>query len=189
MKSIAKVYFKLRGLRAVIRSKLMLNFYRIFFLENIDIYKITLGKGSVFDFGSDNFKIDINELKLRDYCAVRMRGKGHLKIGKGVFFNSFSSINCMDSIKIGDNSIFGENVKIYDHNHGFRDKSQLIHKQGYTTGKIVIGNNCWIGSNVTILKGVTIGDNSVVGSGCTIFKDIPDNVVVVSEVFLQKKSY
>ena len=43
---------------------------------------------------------------------------------------------------------------------------------------VSIGKHCWIGSSVTILKGVTIGDNVVVGAGCVVVKDIPDNVIV-----------
>jgi galactoside O-acetyltransferase len=35
----------------------------------------------------------------------------------------------------------------------------------------------WIGSNVSILPGVTIGDNSVIGAGSVVRSDIPANVV------------
>ena len=43
----------------------------------------------------------------------------------------------------------------------------------------MIGDNCWIGADVTILPGVTIGDNSVIGAGSVVTKDIPSNVVAV----------
>ena len=42
---------------------------------------------------------------------------------------------------------------------------------------ITIGNNVWIGANVTILPGVTIGDNVTIGAGSTVTKDIPNNVL------------
>lgn len=41
-----------------------------------------------------------------------------------------------------------------------------------------IGNNVWIGGNVTILPGVTIGDNVTIGAGAVVTKDIPADVVV-----------
>ena len=44
---------------------------------------------------------------------------------------------------------------------------------------ITIGNNVWIGANVTILPGVTIGDNTVIGAGSVVNKDIPSDVVAV----------
>ena len=43
---------------------------------------------------------------------------------------------------------------------------------------IVLGKNVWIGSNATILQGVTIGDNAVVGAGAVVTKDVPANTVV-----------
>ena len=44
---------------------------------------------------------------------------------------------------------------------------------------IKIGNNVWIGANVTILPGVTIGDNTVIGAGSVVNRDIPSGVVAV----------
>ena len=41
-----------------------------------------------------------------------------------------------------------------------------------------IGNDVWIGGNVTILPGVTIGNNVVVAAGAVVTKDIPDNTLV-----------
>lgn len=109
---------------------------------------------------------------------IRIRGNAKLTIGNNVFFNNDCSLNCMGEIEIGDDCIFGENIKIYDHNHKFRDKKILIRKQGYKVKKVRIGNNCWFGSNVIILPGVTIGDNVVIGAGCTIYNDIPDNSII-----------
>ena len=43
---------------------------------------------------------------------------------------------------------------------------------------IRIGNDVWIGGNVTILPGVTIGNNVVVAAGAVVTKDIPDNTLV-----------
>ena len=40
-----------------------------------------------------------------------------------------------------------------------------------------VGNNVWIGGNVTVLPGVSIGDDSVIGAGSVVTKDIPENVI------------
>ena len=100
-------------------------------------------------------------------------------LGERVFINSYASINCMELIKIGPDCIFGEGVRLYDHNHG-SDGERLFREQEFTTGKIVVHKNCWIGSNVIVLKGVTIGANSVVGAGCVLHKDVPPNSVIVN---------
>ena len=43
---------------------------------------------------------------------------------------------------------------------------------------IIIGENCWIGTNVRICKGVTIGDNSVIAACSVVTKDVPANCIV-----------
>lgn len=115
---------------------------------------------------------------------VTIDNDGNLKIGNDCFFNNGCSINCLGNIVIGENCIFGESVKLYDHNHKFSNKDINIKDQGYKVGKISIGNNCWIGSNVIILKDVTIGDNVVIGANSLIYKSIPSNSVVKSRTEL-----
>ncbi|MEJ2750776.1 MAG: DapH/DapD/GlmU-related protein, partial [Anaerolineae bacterium] len=44
---------------------------------------------------------------------------------------------------------------------------------------IVIGEGVWIGSNVTILPGVTIGDRAVIGAGAVVNRDIPPRTIAV----------
>lgn len=106
-----------------------------------------------------------------------MADGGTIMIGDHVFFNHNCSITSMESVTIGDNCIFGENVKIYDHNHRF-SRQCLIKDQGFSKGSITIGKNCWLASNVTILKGAKIGDNVVIGAGCTIDGEVPSNSLV-----------
>lgn len=103
---------------------------------------------------------------------------GKINIGKKCFFNNGCSLNCKDEITIGDHCLFGENVKMYDHNHIYNDFSKPIARQGFTMAPIRIGNNCWIGSNVTILKGVEIGDNTIIGANCLIYRSIPAASIV-----------
>ena len=44
---------------------------------------------------------------------------------------------------------------------------------------VSIGENCWFGSNVTVLGGVSIGSGCVVGAGSVVTKDMPGNSVIV----------
>lgn len=44
-------------------------------------------------------------------------------------------------------------------------------------GKIVIGDNCFIGARSTILPGITIGDNSIIGAGSLVTKSIPSGEI------------
>lgn len=114
----------------------------------------------------------------RKSLSITIGKKGIIKIGKNCFFNNYCSVNALQEINIGDGTLFGENVKLYDHNHRFRNTDVPIKAQGYKTAPIRIGSHCWIGSNVVILKGVTIGNNCVIGAGSVITQNIPSNSVV-----------
>lgn len=112
---------------------------------------------------------------------VVIEHNGGVKIGNNCFFNNYCTLASRAGITIGDGTLFGENVKVYDHNHCYKDINVPIKNQGYTSAPVTIGKHCWISSNVVILKGVTIGDNCVIGAGCVIYKDVPDNSVVVNQ--------
>lgn len=116
-------------------------------------------------------------VQFRKRFNLAIENEGKVVIGDNTFFNNDCSINAMNEIEIGNNCLFGENVKIYDHNHVFKYKNVLIKNQGFKVGAIHIGNNCWLCSNVIILKDVQIGDNSVVGAGKLVKKNIEDNEV------------
>ena len=108
----------------------------------------------------------------------------HVSSGKvilhdGVFINNSCSFNCMERIEIGAGTMMGEGVRFYDHDHICT--AEKIEKWQWTTAPIRVGRDCWIGSNVTILKGVTIGDNTIIGAACLIRKDIPANSVVYQD--------
>lgn len=97
----------------------------------------------------------------------------NITIGKNVFLNTGCSFQDRGGIRIGDGSQIGMNVAIATLNHGLPLKTR-----GTTYAQpVVIGENAWIGSNATILPGVTIGDNSVVAAGAVVTKDIPPDSV------------
>lgn len=118
------------------------------------------------------------KLNFRKRFNLNVSNGAKLIIGNNVFFNNDCSINCKSLIMIGNNCIFGENIKIYDHNHIFNKVKVPIYKQGYKYKDVRIGNNCWIGSNVVILPGTCIGDNCVIGAGCIISSSIESNMLV-----------
>ena len=104
---------------------------------------------------------------------------GKLILHDGVFINNSCSFNCMERIEIGSGTMMGEGVRFYDHDHVYT--AEKIEKWQWTTAPIRVGRDCWIGSNVTILKGVTIGDNTIIGVGCLIRNDVPANSVVYND--------
>lgn len=112
---------------------------------------------------------------------ITIENNGKLRIGNNCFFNHNCSITCLGSVQVGNDCIFGEGVKIYDHDHNFNRGEVRFRNQGYNTGSISIGNNCWIGSNTLILTGVTIGDNVVIAAGSVVTKSIPNDTILIQK--------
>ncbi|MGU9280147.1 acyltransferase [Clostridium perfringens] len=77
-------------------------------------------------------------------------------------------------INIGDNVTLAPRVHILAH-----DASTKMHIGYSKIGRVIIGNNVFIGANTTILPNVKIGDNVIVGANSLITKDIPSGVVCV----------
>ena len=74
--------------------------------------------------------------------------------------------------------LLNDNFTIMTHDFGTFVFRNLYHDFVPSSGKVSIGNNVYIGRDVTILKGVSIGDNCIIGLGSIVTKDIPDNSVV-----------
>ncbi len=133
-----------------------------------------------YSFGGGILKIG-KHVTFRKGFSVMIDKHGSLTIGNNVFFNNYCSLNANESIVIGDGTLFGENVRVYDHNHCYGKVNVPIKDQGFTSSPVIIGKHCWIASNVTILKGVHIGDNCVIGAGCVIYKDVPKDTVLINK--------
>jgi acetyltransferase-like isoleucine patch superfamily enzyme len=104
---------------------------------------------------------------------VHLHSEGRLVIEPGVFVNRDSMIVAMGSIRIGAGTHISERVSIRDHDHRFSDTGRRIAEQGYEIAPINIGEDCWIGCNAVVLKGVSIGRHTVVGASSVVTQDLP----------------
>lgn len=175
-------------------SKFILKFLRNRNLKllNQHLYSETgtglkLGDYCNFVLYPDLKKIQLgNKINLRNYINIFVGKNAELVLDDRVFMNNYCSINCLEKIEIGENTLFGEGVKLYDHNHEYSSHPEFkVEHQKFSTAPIKIGKNCWLGSNVTVLKGVTIGDNCIIGAHCLIYKDVPSNSIVKNKTELQ----
>lgn len=126
-------------------------------------------------FGKGSVSIGRN-IELAAGCDVQAHGNGHISIGDGTYMNRFCMISSHDSVTIGKHCMFGPSVKIFDNNHKFSRTEGV--SSNLSSGSIKIGDNCWIASNVIILKGSDIGDNCVIGAGCIISGKVPPGSIV-----------
>lgn len=78
-------------------------------------------------------------------------------------------------IFIGSHTMIGPNATLVATGHPVRP--DLRYQGAQYSLPVHIGENVWIGANVTVLPGVTIGDNAVIGANSLVTKDIPANTV------------
>ncbi len=110
--------------------------------------------------------------------------KPHSQIGEN------TDIFAVNRIEIGAYTAIAPNTTICDNNNHpvnpEKRKAMRVRPQGddsklwkhSANAPIIIGENCWIGANVRICKGVTIGDNSIVAACSVVTKDVPANCIV-----------
>ncbi|MBR5674530.1 MAG: sugar O-acetyltransferase [Muribaculaceae bacterium] len=115
-------------------------------------------------------KVFINQPFYCDY------GK-HISVGKRFFANFNFTVLDEARVTIGDDCFIGPNVGIYTACHSTDPVERNKRKEWAMP--VTIGDNVWIGGNVTILPGVTIGDNVTIGAGSVVTHDIPSNCIAV----------
>eukprot|EP00934_Nitzschia_sp_Nitz4_P006202 Nitzschia sp. Nitz4//NODE_474_length_16687_cov_99.124940//3648//4247//NITZ4_additional_000067-RA//-1//CDS//3329531928//6192//frame0 len=98
----------------------------------------------------------------------------NIHFGKGIFINAGCKFQDQGGIYIGDGCQIGHNVVLATVNHGL-DRNK---RQWNFCKPIRIGKNVWIGSNSTVLAGVTIGDDAVIAAGAVVTKDVEPSTVV-----------
>ena len=105
------------------------------------------------------------------YCDY---GK-HIRVGKRFFANFGLTVLDEAKVTIGDDCFLGPYVQIYTACHSTDPIERATRREW--AEPVTIGDNVWIGGNVTILPGVTIGDNCTIGAGSVVTHDIPANSI------------
>lgn len=135
------------------------------------------GKGKIFFDSNCKFGYKDSPMFYSNYCYIEARNTDAAIIfGKNNHFNNNCRIEANVRIEFGNDILVGVNCSFLD-NDG-HDLAIDKRKSGIpNAAPIRIGNNVFIGDNVTVLKGVTIGDNAVVGNGSVVTKSIPSNSI------------
>lgn len=140
-----------------------------------------------------------------DNCVVDAKGQDNegITIGAGVYIGRNTIIYCKNgNIRIGDNVNISSNCQFVSSNDMtiggdtvIGAYSYLLSGGGYTygegarrfaeqdgfltKGKLVIGDNCWLGARVTVLDAAGVGENSVLAAGAVVTKPVSPGSVAV----------
>ena len=130
-----------------------------------------------------------NQLRIGDNVVLgkvefNIHEKGKLIIGHYTAISGLR-VECTDEVTIGKYCQISYNVNIHDNNSHppEKRKSQMLGKESNSIylseiKPVHIGDNVWIGHDVTIMKGVTIGENSIIATGSIVTKDVLPNTIV-----------
>jgi acetyltransferase-like isoleucine patch superfamily enzyme len=119
-------------------------------------------------------------------------GEGQITIGERVYIGDDCLISCCDSVEIGNETLLGHGVQVFDNDSHpldpdlrVRDWTALASGSGRLTDDIrrapvSIGERVWIGFGSIVLKGVSIGDGAVVAAGSIITRDVAAGTLVAN---------
>lgn len=131
-------------------------------------------------------KIIYKERATSDNYIKYLKAKG-VDIGEDCIFyspkDSFVDVQYPWMIKIGNHVRITKGVIMITHDFSWSVLKKISCKENSkgmilgASGKIIIGNNVFIGINTIITRNVNIGDNVVIGAGSVVTKDCPSNGV------------
>jgi acetyltransferase-like isoleucine patch superfamily enzyme len=104
-----------------------------------------------------------------DSCCIF----GDVKVGSNTWIGPFTVLDGSGGLEIGSNCSISAGVQIYSH-----DSVEWATSGGtkpYIYAKTVIGDNCYLGPNVIIAKGVEIGDGCIIGANAMVNRSFPEN--------------
>lgn len=96
----------------------------------------------------------------------------------------FDSTENYSLIELNDNSVITGRTLILTHDYSIyhayigAKKITKYDPEFRRTGRVIIGENAFVGANCIILPGVTIHENAIVGAGSVVTKDVPRNTIV-----------
>lgn len=113
-------------------------------------------------YSADDPDDRINGLVIGDRCVIGAR----------------CTFTTHESIVIGDDVWFGQDVLVSDAGHGYQDPDLPIGVQLGAHQPVRIGAGSWIGHGAVILPGTTIGEHVVVAAGSVVRGHVEDHAVV-----------
>lgn len=110
--------------------------------------------------------------------VVRILLPENCSIAEHTVINADAIIHCAGGVTIGRYVHIGHGLSIYSSNHNYQSSKSIPYDEIDVLKPVAIHDFVWIGSNVSIMPGVTIGEGAVVGGGSVITRDVPKYAVV-----------
>ena len=122
--------------------------------------RLSVAEGSTCRVGSGVY--------LSPRCFVEVLPGASLILGDGVYMNDGCRVVVAESVEIGAGTIFGPDVKVYDHDHAF--DADGVHGE-LLSSPVSIGGGCWVCANSVVTRGVRVADRCLVSAGAVVTRD------------------
>ncbi|MEG1212475.1 MAG: colanic acid biosynthesis acetyltransferase WcaF [Leclercia sp.] len=102
--------------------------------------------------------------------SVKITYPWKLTLGDNAWVGDDAVLYTLGDISIGANSVVSQKSYLCTGSHDYMSQHFDIHAQ-----PIVIGDKCWLATDVFVGPGVSIGDGTVIGARSSVFKSLPAN--------------
>jgi len=100
-----------------------------------------------------------------------------ITINDNVSIHTNCTFQAQAPITIGSGTMIAANCTLVTANHEISINDGDNHIGEPVKAPITIGENCWLGTNVTILPGVTIHSGAVIAAASVVTRDMPANMI------------
>jgi len=129
---------------------------------------ISVAEGAHVEIGADTWlRSDIAPVIIFAFAGA------HIRIGREGFLNG-CHLSAKAGLDIGNRVWIGPGSRVFD-----ADQHDLDSERVEKIEPVVIGDHCWIASDVTILRGVEIGEQSVVGTRSLVTRSMPPHTLAL----------
>ena len=115
-------------------------------------------------------------VQLRPYSVLR-GVPGRIEVGAHTGIGDYTIVNAVESITIGARVMIAAQCHITDADHNMEGREPM-QTAGRIAAPVVIEDEAWIGSGVTITAGVRIGRGAVVGAGAVVTRSVEPYAIV-----------
>ena len=112
--------------------------------------------------------------EIRDFTVIEMLN-GELFVGKSSVIGYHSFVQCTGKMIIGRGSLLGPHNSYITSSHPINNIPLM--GQPLIRGTINIGDNVWLGANITVNYNINIGNNSIIGANSFVNKNVPSNEI------------
>ena len=169
----------------------MIMFFKFFY--EITLFRVIWRQLNDVYFWLENKFISYHNIMKNDRLFRRLKKIGYnvkisqpaimgplerISIGNNVYIGPDSFISAEGGLTIGSNCSISGGLLIYTWNHDYIKSNLLPFNKEKILKPVIIKDNVWIGSRVTIIPGVVIGEGAIIGMGSVITKDVPDLAIV-----------